>query len=154
MQVTLLPPPNLFLHAAGVCGHSCWWSKLVRKLIWAKNNLFARFSIQINCLIYFAAEQALQIKNLLLKAWLVAHLCWTLWLGRGTCYAQTFLPWVAAVASSTTLCTSLAGCLWGRKELCHGFSGHGLLAVMEDGFYNNSRASCSHNLEEITSPTA
>lgn len=68
MQVTLLPPPNLLLHAAGVSGHSCWWSKLVRKLIWAKNNLFATFLIQINCLIYFAAEQALQMKKLLLKA--------------------------------------------------------------------------------------
>lgn len=51
---------------------------------------------------------------------------------------QTFLPWVAAVASSTPS-TSLWQCVSG-EELCHGFSGHGLFAEMEDGFYNNSRA--------------
>lgn len=34
----------------------------------AKNNFFARFLIQISCLIYFAAEPALQMKELILKA--------------------------------------------------------------------------------------
>lgn len=75
MQVIPLPPPALFLHAIVLPSWGVWAqllvetsSKLVRKLIWAKNNLFARFSIQISCLIYFAAEQTLQMKELLLKA--------------------------------------------------------------------------------------
>lgn len=46
--------------------------KLVKKLIWAKNNyFFAGVLIQISSLICFAAEPALQMKELLLKAWLV-----------------------------------------------------------------------------------
>lgn len=45
--------------------------KLVKKLIWAKNNFFfVGFLIQISPLICFAAERALQMKELLLKAWL------------------------------------------------------------------------------------
>lgn len=67
---------------------------------------------------------------------------------------QTFLPCVAAMASSTPSASLWQCVLGGEKELCHGFSGHGLFAEMEDGFYKNSRAHCSHTSEEITSPTA
>lgn len=76
--------------------------KLVRKPIWAKNNFFfAGFLIQISSLISFAAEPALQMKELLLKAWLVTHPCWTTTAGEWNVPCpQTRLAWAAAVASS------------------------------------------------------
>ena len=77
-------------------------SKLVRKLIWAKNNFFfAGFLIQISSLIYFAAEPALQMKELLLKAQLVTHPCWTTTAGDWNVLCpKTCLARAAAVASS------------------------------------------------------
>lgn len=52
-----------------------------------------------------------------------------------------------------TLSISLAVYLW-EKELTHVFSGHGFFAEVEDGFWKDGRARCSHTSEEITSPPA
>lgn len=67
-----LASPSLFLHAIVLPSWGVWAQLLVesssipaRKVIWAKNNFLAWFLIQISCLIYFAAEPALQMKELL-----------------------------------------------------------------------------------------
>lgn len=153
MQVTLLSPPTLFLHAIVLPSWDVWAQLLVepsnilaRKLIWAKNNFFAWFLIQISCLIYFTAEPALQMKELLLKVWLVTHPCWTTTAREGNMPClQTFLPWVAAVASSTLSASPWQCVSGGGKSSAMVFQGM-TSAAMEDGFYKNSRAYCSHTL--------
>lgn len=104
-----LPPPALFLPTVVLPSWGVWaqllvesCSKLAKKLIWAKNNFFfAGFLIQISSLIYFAAEPAQQIKELLLKAWLVTHPCWTTAAGEWNVpYPQTHLACAPTAASS------------------------------------------------------
>lgn len=96
LPTIVLPPWGVWAQLSESCG------KLVRKLIWAKNNFFfAGFLIQISSLIYFAAEPALQMKELLLKAWLVMYPCWTATAGEWNVLCpQTCLARAAAVASS------------------------------------------------------
>ena len=116
----LLPPAALLLTivlpAWGVWAQLLLesWDKLVRKLIWAKNNFFfAAFLIQISSLIYIAAEPALQMQELLLKAWLVTHSRWTTTAGEcNVPCPQTRLARAATLASSRpspSLCQSVSG---------------------------------------------
>lgn len=64
------------------------------------------------------------------------HYCWGV-----ECAMPANMPGTGSCSGSLqTLSISLAVYFWGRKELSHGFSGHGLFAEMENGFWKDDRA--------------
>lgn len=137
--------PSLYCPSWGVWARllveSC--GKLVMKLPSAKNNFFfAGFLIQISSLIYFAAQPALQLKELLLKALLVTQPGWTTSAGEWSVPVPLHLPGVGSHRGFLPILSiSLAGYLWMRKELSHLFLGTAPLLRLEMAFRRTAQPS-------------